>query len=93
MWIVIFNALDDFGIREVNDMVRTGSPGNEHPNYAQIEGIKKKVSDDALHGALRIAGLVSTSDFPVSYCVLVLTVGMQAGVLTTNGYLVRCHPT
>lgn len=65
MWIVIFNALDDFGIREVNDMVRTGSPGNEHPNYAQIEGIKKKVSDDALHGALRIAGLVSRSDFSV----------------------------
>ena len=59
MWIVIFNALDDFGIREVNDMVRTGSPGSEHPNYAQIESIKKKVSDDALHGALRIAGLVS----------------------------------
>lgn len=59
MWIVIFNALDDFGIREVNDVVRTGSPGNEHPNYAQIEAIKKKVSDDALHGALRIAGLVS----------------------------------
>lgn len=59
MWIVIFNALDDFGIREVNDMVRTGSPGNEHPNYGQIESIMKKVSDDALHGALRIAGLVS----------------------------------
>ena len=59
MWIVIFNAaLDDFGIREVNDVVRTGSPGNEHPNYAQIEAIKKKVSNDALHGALRIAGLV-----------------------------------
>lgn len=60
MWIVLFNALDDFGIREVNDMVRTGSPGNEHPNFAQIEAIKKKVGDDALHGALRIAGLVST---------------------------------
>ncbi len=60
MWIVLFNALDDFGIREVNDMVRTGSPGNEHPNFAQIEAIKKKVGDDALHVALRIAGLVST---------------------------------
>ena len=66
MWIVIFNALDDFGIREVNDVVRTGSPGHQHPNYAQIEAIKKKVSDDALHGALRIAGLVS--DF--IYCQL-----------------------
>jgi hypothetical protein len=63
MWIVIFNALDDFGIREVNDVVRTGSPGNEHPNYSQIEAIKKKVSDDALHGALRIAGLVRNTCF------------------------------
>ncbi|KAI0693984.1 hypothetical protein BC835DRAFT_1043215 [Cytidiella melzeri] len=57
MWIVLFNALDDFGIREVNDIVRTGSPANEHPNFVQIEAIKKKVGDDALHGALRIAGL------------------------------------
>lgn len=69
MWIILFNALDDFGIREVNDLVRTGSPGNASPNHAQIEGIKKKFSEEALHGALRIAGL--------------------AGVLTTNGYLVR----
>jgi hypothetical protein len=58
MWIVLFNALDDFGIREVNDIVRMGSPGTELSNHAQIESIKKKVGDDALHGALRIAGLV-----------------------------------
>ncbi|TCD60752.1 hypothetical protein EIP91_009605 [Steccherinum ochraceum] len=57
MWIILFNALDDFGIREVNDLVRTGSPGNTSPNHAQIEGIKKKFSEEALHGALRIAGL------------------------------------
>lgn len=57
MWIVLFKALDDFGIREVNDVVRTGSPGNEHPKYHEVEAIKKKVGDDALHGALRIAGL------------------------------------
>lgn len=69
MWIILFNALDDFGIREVNDIVRTGSPGNTAPNHAQIEGMKKKFSEEALHGALRIAGL--------------------AGVLTSNGYLVR----
>lgn len=69
MWIILFNALDDFGIREVNDLVRTGSPGNTSPNHTQIETIKKKFSEEALHGALRIAGL--------------------AGVLTSNGYLVR----
>ncbi|KAH8104801.1 hypothetical protein BXZ70DRAFT_922466 [Cristinia sonorae] len=57
MWIILFNALDDFGIREVNDLVRTGSPGNASPNHMQIEAIKKKFSEEALHGALRIAGL------------------------------------
>ena len=59
MWIILFNALDDFGIRELNDVVRAGSPDSEHPNYPNIEAIKKKISEDALHGALRIAGLVS----------------------------------
>ncbi|THH27039.1 hypothetical protein EUX98_g7153 [Antrodiella citrinella] len=57
MWIILFNALDDFGIREVNDLVRTGSPGHALPNHAQIEATKKKFSEEALHGALRIAGL------------------------------------
>jgi len=57
MWIILFNALDDFGIREVNDMLRTGSPGNLLPNAAQIENTKRKVMDEALHGATRIAGL------------------------------------
>ena len=59
MWFILFNALDDFGIRELNDVVRAGSPDSEHPNYSGIESIKKKISEDALHGALRIAGLVS----------------------------------
>ncbi|KAL6308423.1 hypothetical protein BKA93DRAFT_815437 [Sparassis latifolia] len=57
MWIILFNACDDFGIREVNDLLRTGSPGNLLPNAAQIEATKKKVMEEALHGALRIAGL------------------------------------
>lgn len=59
MWIILFNALDDFGIREVNDLTRTGSPGNILPNTAHIENTKRKVMDEALHGATRIAGLVS----------------------------------
>lgn len=57
MWIILFNALDDFGIREVNDLTRTGSPGNILPNTAHIENTKRKVMDEALHGATRIAGL------------------------------------
>lgn len=59
MWIIIFNALDDFGVREVNDLVRTGSPGNALPNHVQIVNLKQKFGEMALHGALRIAGLVS----------------------------------
>ena len=61
MWIILFNALDDFGVREINEAARIGSPpGHMLPtNYMQIEEMKRKVLDEALHGALRIAGLVS----------------------------------
>lgn len=53
MWIILYNALDDFGIRELN-----GSP-SPPPNISQIDAVKRKVVDEALHGSLRIAGLVS----------------------------------
>ena len=59
MWIILYNALEDFGIREVNDVTRTGTSETLLPQYAQIEETKRKVANDALHGALRIAGLVS----------------------------------
>lgn len=51
--------MDDFGIREVNDLMRTGSPGHLHPKAGEIEAIKQKVMDTALASATRIAGLVS----------------------------------
>jgi hypothetical protein len=89
MWVLLFNALDDFGIREINEVVRSGSPPDAVPNE-QYELAKRKVADEALHSALRIAGLVSfTCKMPV--CRL-LTIWIQAGVLTTNGYLVRFRP-
>ncbi|KAI1794863.1 hypothetical protein LXA43DRAFT_994625 [Ganoderma leucocontextum] len=69
MWIILHNALEDFGIREVNDVTRTGTSETLLPQHAQIEEKKRKVSNEAQHGALRIAGL--------------------AGVLASNGYLVR----
>ena len=62
MWIILFNALDDRGIRE-----SLGSPGAVSTSTAlasssglqqQIEELKTKVLDEALHGAMRIAGLV-----------------------------------
>jgi hypothetical protein len=111
MWVILFNAVDDFGVREFNMHLRMNSPvasglGSHHPNNGSNGGgdlgssatvaaaalgvfspavvagsngyqvqltvvaeIMRKVLDEGLHGALRIAGL--------------------AGVLTKNGYLVR----
>ena len=59
MWIILYNALEDFGIREVNDVTRTGTSETLLPQHAQIDEKKLKVTNEALHGALRIAGLVS----------------------------------
>jgi hypothetical protein len=51
MWIILFNALDEFGIKEL--LHHSGnSPEPEH-----IVQVKRRVVDEALHGALRIAGL------------------------------------
>ncbi|TFK52292.1 hypothetical protein OE88DRAFT_1807225 [Heliocybe sulcata] len=57
MWIILFNATDDFGIREVNEVARLGNPPGILPNHIQIEVIKRKVMEEALHGSLRISGL------------------------------------
>jgi len=51
MWIILFNALDDYGIKELNAAMTP-------PNLTEVESIRRKVVDEALHGALRIAGLV-----------------------------------
>ncbi|KAF8908927.1 hypothetical protein CPB84DRAFT_1703318 [Gymnopilus junonius] len=51
MWIILFNALDDFGVKELNGAI--GLP----LNHLEIDTVKRKVADEALHGALRIAGL------------------------------------
>lgn len=56
MWIVLCNALDDFGIREAN-VGRAGTPDAAVIQLAEEK--KRKVMAEALHGALRIAGLVS----------------------------------
>jgi hypothetical protein len=58
MWVVLFNALDDFGIKEINEVTRMNQPLTMVQNYSQIDQAKRKVADEALHGALRIAGLV-----------------------------------
>lgn len=72
MWVVLFNALDDFGVKEINEVTRMNNSPATVPNFSQIDTTKRKVAYEALHGALRIAGLVS--------CVLIL----QSGSLTTT---------
>ncbi len=89
MWIILFNAVDEFGVREHNEANRSGSPVSMAPKHVQIENIKRKISDEALHGALRISGLVSPP-YPVSRQNAVsIHILPQAGVLTSNGYLVK----
>jgi len=66
MWIILFNALDDFGIKELN--ARGCSPLNGSSTAPrEIEVVKKKVLDEALHGALRIAGLACRFWFLCDY--------------------------
>ena len=87
MWIILFSALDDFGVREINEIVRMGNSPNTTPSHSRMHEVKRKVADEALHGALRIAGLVSVI-LSRSYLSLIGHHRHQAGVLTSNGYLV-----
>lgn len=59
MWIILFNAIDEYGVKEINEVTRTGAPASLASNYTEIDGVKRKLAEEALHGALRIAGLVS----------------------------------
>lgn len=90
MWIILFNALDDHGIREGlgSPHSSNASPGLAHSSsQQQIKELKAKVLEEALHGALRIAGLVrSSSPTPKDPSYLRPNLS-QAGVLTKNGYL------
>jgi hypothetical protein len=52
MWIILFSALDYFGIKELNSGITYSDN-----TLAEIDAVKRKVADEALHGALRIAGL------------------------------------
>ena len=65
MWIILFNALDDFGVREINEATRIGAAATSITNYATIEAAKRKLAEEALHGALRIAALVSPDREPL----------------------------
>ena len=57
MWVILFNAVDDFGIKELNESQRMNPLQTVTPEVS-MESAKQKLLDEALHGALRIAGLV-----------------------------------
>ncbi|KAH9999601.1 hypothetical protein BJV74DRAFT_877006 [Russula compacta] len=57
MWIILFNALDDRGIRESLGSPHSAGTGVSSSLQQQIEELKTKVLDEGLHGAMRIAGL------------------------------------
>ena len=54
MWVILFNAVDDFGIREVNEQVRMGaamqtiSGSTINQQFEQIETVKHKLLEEAL---------------------------------------------
>ncbi|KAI0662247.1 hypothetical protein C8Q70DRAFT_1051719 [Cubamyces menziesii] len=84
MWIILCNALDDFGIRELNDGTRAGTPEAMLPQQPQIEEKKRKVMSEALHGALRIAGLagvLASNGYLRLDCAVMHVSCIQAGML------------
>jgi hypothetical protein len=64
IWVVLFNAVDDFGVREANELppLDVFAPPETRAKHQrvldEIEVVKEQLLEEALHGALRIAGLV-----------------------------------
>ena len=59
MWVIVFDAVDDFGIKEMNDITRNHNSDLGLPQVpAHVDEVKARVFDEALRGASRIAGLV-----------------------------------
>lgn len=89
MWVIVFDAVDDFGIKEMNDIVRNHNPDLGPPHIpTQIEDVKVRVFDEALRGGSRIAGLVRFSMLPLPLVVIFSKHFVQIGVLESNQYLV-----
>ncbi|KAM6489046.1 hypothetical protein JOM56_015458 [Amanita muscaria] len=76
MWIILFTALDDFGLKE-------SILGSPNANPTQFDLIKRKIADEALKGALRIAKLagILTSNQYLKFDPAVMHVScIQAGM-------------
>jgi len=59
MWVIVFDAVDDFGIKEVNDITRNHNHDLGQPQIPpHMDEVKVRVFDEAFRGASRIAGLI-----------------------------------
>lgn len=59
MWVIVFDAVDDFGIKEINDITRDHNHDLGSPQIPpHMDEAKVRVFDEAFRGASRIAGLV-----------------------------------
>jgi hypothetical protein len=59
MWVILHNAVEEFGIREINDVHNQDLVSTSMPDILHIEEMKSTIAKEAIHGAIRIAGLVS----------------------------------
>ena len=65
MWVIVFDAVDDFGIKELNDIIRNHNSELGPPQIpTHMDEVRGKVFDEALRGASRIAGLVRSPILP-----------------------------
>jgi hypothetical protein len=62
MWVILQSALEEFGLRGANELA---------PDV--VQDVDRQVFDEALLGALRIAGLVCHSREPVPKKLIFLT--------------------
>ena len=69
MWVIVFDAMDDFGIKEMNDITRNHNHDLGPPQVpTHIDEVKGRIFDEALRGASRIAGLVRFPIFAHLWC-------------------------
>ena len=64
MWVIVFDAVDDFGIKELNDIIRNHNSEIGPPQIpTHMDEVRGRVFDEALRGASRVAGLVRSPVF------------------------------
>lgn len=86
MWVILYQALREFGLREIKQLELSGSSLASHPLAPQFLATQAQVQKEALNGASRIAGLVHTSFLPQTLN-LTTYISPQTNLLTTSNYL------